>query len=56
MENGGGSFLSEYGKTLIKTYENIVDIQKNLEQISKNVDFDSGKYNKFRKVNNANKC
>ncbi|WP_033916011.1 TOBE domain-containing protein [Campylobacter sputorum] len=43
-KNGGGSFLSEYGKTLIKTYENIVDIQKRfLKQISKNVDFDSGK-------------
>lgn len=41
--SGGGSILSEYAKTLIKTFENIESIQKSLfEQISKNVDFDSG--------------
>lgn len=41
--SGGGSVLSEYAKTLIKTFENIESIQKSLfEQISKNVDFDSG--------------
>lgn len=40
---GGGSTLSEYAKKLIKTYENIENIQKNfLEQISKNIDFNSG--------------
>lgn len=42
-KHGGGSTLSEYAKMLIKTYESIEAIQESfLEQISKNIDFDSG--------------
>ncbi|PSM52294.1 transcriptional regulator, ModE family [Campylobacter blaseri] len=42
-KSGGGSYLSEYAKKLIITYEKIEEIQASfLEQISKNADYHSG--------------